>query len=106
MVIVILVDDSVTTREHLPGASALRWASSAQFADGETEVRRGAGPSPKSHTQKLELGFPVWSHPWTPCLRRRASAGAEPTGDSGEFGALFLASAWARTQSQGKAPEI
>lgn len=57
MVIVILVDDSVTTREHLPGASALRWASSAQFADGETEVRRGAGPSPKSHTQKLELGF-------------------------------------------------
>lgn len=61
MIIVTLVDYSVTTIEHLAGASSLRWASSAQFTDGETEVRRGAGTRPKSHTQKLELGFRVWS---------------------------------------------
>lgn len=79
MTIVILVDYNVTTTERLPGASSLRWASSAQFTDGETEVQRGAGTNPKARKQKPELGFLVWSRLQPRGLLHGASDEAEPT---------------------------
>ena len=89
LTVVIIVGCAGTTTEHLPGASSLRWTSSAPFTDEGTEAQRGARTNPEPHALWNGAGIHTLvslSHSHA-AFSGRAGEGAEFTGRSIGLGA-------------------